>query len=168
MSLFGISHTGADICGFLDEPTPELCKRWMQLGAFYPYSRNHNVEKAKDQDPGMFGPEVADPSREYMQIRYKMLPYLYTLMALANMEGSTVVRPVFHEFPTDRNTMGGQNYQFLLGSSLMISPIFEEGNPNLQTYFPQGTWLDYIEDDFYVNPFYFKCQICYKRRCFSQ
>ncbi|NXJ17471.1 MGA protein, partial [Dicrurus megarhynchus] len=96
-SLFGISYSGADICGFFGEPTYELCARWMELGAFYPYSRNHNGNRAKRQDPVAWNSTFEDLSRAVLRVRYRLLPHLYTLMLQAHAHGSTVVRPLLHE-----------------------------------------------------------------------
>ncbi|XP_022249217.1 lysosomal alpha-glucosidase-like [Limulus polyphemus] len=96
-NLFGIPYVGADICGFFGSATPELCMRWMQLGAFYPFARNHNGKGEKDQDPGIHD-EVAKASKIALDLRYDLLPYLYTLFYHAHVSGNTVVRPLFHEY----------------------------------------------------------------------
>ena len=88
---------GADICGFFNPTTEQLCQRWMELGAFYPFSRNHNTINMPDQDPGKW-PSVAAASRKALNVRYRLLPYLYTLFYHSHKTGSTVVRPLYHEY----------------------------------------------------------------------
>ena len=95
-NMFGIPYIGADICGFIFNTTEEMCQRWSELGAFYPFSRNHNILDAFDQDPGVW-PSVANSARSSLLIRYRLLPYLYTLFHLSHTTGSTVVRPLYHE-----------------------------------------------------------------------
>ncbi|NXT46724.1 MGA protein, partial [Pluvianellus socialis] len=124
-SLFGISYTGADICGFFSDSEYELCARWMELGAFYPYSRNHNGKGAKRQDPVAWNSTFEEISRNVLNIRYSLLPYLYTLMYQANAHGSTVVRPLLHEFVEDKTTWEIYR-QFLWGPALLISPVLEK------------------------------------------
>ena len=68
-NMFGIPYGGSDICGFFDNATEEICIRWMQLGAFYPFARNHNAENNIDQDPGMW-PTVAEASRIALGARF--------------------------------------------------------------------------------------------------
>jgi alpha-glucosidase (family GH31 glycosyl hydrolase) len=77
-SMFGIPLVGPDICGFNGNTTLELCRRWMQLGAFYPFSRNHNTIGDLDQDPATgFDGELQDVSRAALNTRYTLLPFLY-------------------------------------------------------------------------------------------
>ncbi|CAG0890498.1 unnamed protein product [Darwinula stevensoni] len=141
-NMFGLPYGGSDICGFLDNTTEDLCIRWMQLGAFYPFSRNHNAEGHIDQDPGMW-PTVAEASRIALGARYRVLPYLYTLFYHANTVGDTVVRPLLMEFPTDV-TARGIDTQFLWGSHLLLSPILTlESFNSRSAYFPQGLWYKY-------------------------
>ncbi|XP_013421015.1 sucrase-isomaltase, intestinal [Lingula anatina] len=141
-NLFGIPYIGADICGYFDDTTPELCQRWMQLGAFYPFSRNHNGYGYRPQDPAVFGPVVAESSRRALEIRYTLLPYLYTLFYRAHTEGGTVIRPLLHEFPRDPKTWSVDR-QFLWGPALLISPVLEQGRVEVDAYFPEARWFDY-------------------------
>lgn len=141
-SLFGISYTGADICGFFKDTTYELCARWMQLGAFYPFSRNHNSKDNVRQDPVAFDEAFKNLSRTVLNTRYTLLPYLYTLMFEAHAYGSTVVRPVLHEFVDDRETWDIYK-QFLWGPALLISPVLDEGQRSVYAYIPKSRWYDY-------------------------
>ncbi|XP_073947541.1 lysosomal alpha-glucosidase-like [Choristoneura fumiferana] len=139
-SLFGIPMMGADICGFNGDTTVELCKRWMQLGAFYPFSRNHNSINTLPQDPVSLGPEVAAASRAALRTRYRLLPYYYTLFWRAHVFGDTVARPLFFETPEDPVTHDIDT-QFLVGPHVMVSPILEQGAVSTRAYFP-GTWYN--------------------------
>ncbi|XP_072016807.1 sucrase-isomaltase, intestinal-like [Amphiura filiformis] len=141
-SLFGMSYTGADICGFFQDTTEALCRRWHQLGAFYPYSRNHNTINVAPQHPAVFGEDFALEVADVLRIRYRLLPFLYTLMAEAHIVGSTVVRPLMHEFTSDSVTWD-LDRQFLWGPSLMVSPVLDEGHVELNMYVPKGPWYDY-------------------------
>ncbi|XP_045930577.1 maltase-glucoamylase, intestinal [Micropterus dolomieu] len=142
--LFGIPYIGADICGFFDNSTEELCRRWMQVGAFYPFSRNHNAQGYKPQDPAAFGPTsmLVESSKRYLKIRYTLLPYLYTLFYKAHTTGDTVVRPVMHEFYSD-NATWAVDRQFLWGKHLLITPVLDPGVDKVTAYIPDAVWYDY-------------------------
>ncbi len=127
MNMFGMPFVGADICGFNGNTTAELCTRWMQLGAFYPFSRNHNSIGMKSQEPYVFGDDTTRRCRFALNIRYTLLPFLYTLLANASATGSPVVRPLFFEFPNDMNTWSASETQFMWGSSLLVSPVLQQG-----------------------------------------
>ena len=85
MNLFGIPHVGADVCGFAGNSNAALCQRWMQLGSFSPFYRNHNQEKMIPQEPYAFGPEVLNSSRAIMRTRMSLLSYWRTLFAHAHV-----------------------------------------------------------------------------------
>ncbi|XP_051012796.1 sucrase-isomaltase, intestinal [Acomys russatus] len=142
--LFGMPLVGADICGFVADTTEELCRRWMQLGAFYPFSRNHNAEGYKEQDPASFGPDslLVKTSKHYLTIRYTLLPFLYTLFYRAHMFGETVARPFLHEFYEDENSWI-EDTQFLWGPALLITPVLKQGAETVSAYIPDATWYDY-------------------------
>ncbi|NWX20701.1 MGA protein, partial [Aegotheles bennettii] len=135
-------HTGADICGFFQDSEYELCARWMELGAFYPFSRNHNGKGSRRQDPVAWNSTFEEISRNVLNIRYTLLPYLYTLLYEANAHGSTVVRPLLHEFVEDRTTWEIYK-QFLWGPALLISPVLEQGAVEVNAYLPNARWYDY-------------------------
>ncbi|XP_047134482.1 lysosomal alpha-glucosidase isoform X1 [Hydra vulgaris] len=141
-NLFGIPLVGADICGFSGDTTEELCSRWMQLGAFYPFSRNHNDINSIDQDPAAFGQMLIVSSRNALNARYRLLPYLYTLFFEAHVNGTPVARALFSEFPQDINCIEIDK-QFMLGNGLLISPVLEQGVTSINAYFPKGLWYNF-------------------------
>ncbi|KAL3096045.1 hypothetical protein niasHS_005804 [Heterodera schachtii] len=122
-NIFGIPHVGADVCGFNLNSNEELCLRWQQLGAFYPFFRNHNSDGEPAQDPTQWQ-SVANASRVSNLFRYHLVPHLYTLHFLASLRGGTVVRPLFFEFPHDFLTHR-LDTQFLWGSDLLVVPVLD-------------------------------------------
>ncbi|XP_045766526.1 uncharacterized protein LOC123868162 [Maniola jurtina] len=144
-SLFGVPMMGADICGFNEDTTVELCKRWMQLGAFYPFSRNHNTINAKPQDPVSLGPEVVNASRIALMMRYRLLPYYYTLFWRAHLYGETVARPLFFEFPENK-AVYPIDEQFLIGPNVLISAILMQGANTTKALFPgSDPWYSFAD-----------------------
>ncbi|EMC98792.1 glycoside hydrolase family 31 protein [Baudoinia panamericana UAMH 10762] len=144
-SLFGIPMFGVDTCGFSGNSDEELCNRWMQLSAFFPFYRNHNVLAATSQEAYVWA-SVAEASRVAMRIRYSLLPYMYTLFYFAHTTGSTVMRALTWEFPNDP-TLAAIDNQFLLGPSLLITPVLGQGMTTAHGVFPgvaQGeVWYDW-------------------------
>ncbi|CAH1800510.1 unnamed protein product, partial [Owenia fusiformis] len=143
-NLFGIPYIGADICGFNGDSTASQCQRWMQLGAFYTFSRNHNGKGYREQDPGAWGDEVARVSREALAIRYTILPYLYTLFYRVHTQGGTIIRPVMHEFVQDNNTHNIDR-QFLWGPAFLITPVLDQDAVTVNAYFPDARWYSYYD-----------------------
>ncbi|XP_019398330.1 PREDICTED: lysosomal alpha-glucosidase [Crocodylus porosus] len=144
-NLYGVPLVGADICGFTGDTSEELCVRWTQLGAFYPFMRNHNDHGSQPQEPYTFSPAAQKAMRKTLLLRYTLLPYLYTLFHKAHVAGETVARPLFLEFPTDPNTWT-VDHQLMWGAGLLITPVLEPGKAKVSGYFPAGTWYHLVTD----------------------
>ncbi|GKT64856.1 glycoside hydrolase family 31 protein [Colletotrichum tofieldiae] len=144
-SIFGIPMFGVDTCGFNGNTDMELCSRWMQLSAFFPFYRNHNVLAAIPQEPYRWS-AVADASRTAMAIRYALLPYMYTAFYRAHTLGDTVMKALAWEF-SDEPWLAGADRQFLLGPAVLVTPCLEQGASTVDGVFPgisKGTvWYDW-------------------------
>eukprot|EP00826_Nyctotherus_ovalis_P036324 TRINITY_DN320_c0_g2_i1.p1 TRINITY_DN320_c0_g2~~TRINITY_DN320_c0_g2_i1.p1 ORF type:complete len:916 (-),score=286.78 TRINITY_DN320_c0_g2_i1:43-2790(-) len=142
--MFGIPLVGADMCGFMGNPQEELCARWMQLGAFYPFTRNHNDIHSGDKEPYVFGHRVITATKNAMRQKYSIMTYYYTKMFEASLEGGSVVRPLFFEFPEDSGVYdnGRTESMFMIGSSLLVVPVLYEHNNRVKAYCPNGNWYN--------------------------
>merc|ERR1711871_761299 len=139
-NLFGIPMIGADICGFIGATTEELCSRWIEVGAFYPFSRNHNSLGEPPQELYLWE-SVTEASKNALGMRYQLLPYFYTGMYAAHAEGVTFAKSLFFNFPADNNAAVDE--QFMLGDFIMVSPAVHEGQTSVSAYFPQAIWYDF-------------------------
>eukprot|EP01135_Chromosphaera_perkinsii_P011775 Nk52_evm21s2496 gene=Nk52_evmTU21s2496 len=141
--LFGVPHTGADICGFWPilkgSEKEELCSRWTQMGAFYPYSRNHHGDKEK-QYPYMFE-KVEKSTKKYMKLRYELLSYMYTVFARTSCLGEMFWRPLWYEFEI-ADALDIYN-QFMVGHALLVTPVLEPDVASVDGVLPtECNWFD--------------------------
>ncbi|KAK3899465.1 exo-beta-1,3-glucanase, partial [Staphylotrichum tortipilum] len=134
MALAGLPMFGVDVCGFGGNSDAELCARWMGAGAFFPFYRNHNILGARAQEPYLWG-VVAEASKRAMRERYRLLPYLYTLMERAAAHGETVMRAVVWEFEGE-GWLREEEGEFMLGGGLLVVPCLEQGVEVVRAVFP--------------------------------
>lgn len=143
LSVSGVPFVGADVGGFNDRPSGELYARWLQAAALTPFLRSHSVGWAGDKEPWEFGDEYTKINRASIELRYKFLPYLYTLFYQHEREGQPVMRPVWYEFPNDKQTYL-QGDVYMVGSDLLVAPIVKEGMRNRDVYLPAGAdWINW-------------------------
>jgi alpha-glucosidase len=142
LGISGQPFVGADIPGFGGRPTGELMVRWMQQGALTPFCRVHNCAGMPDQYPWSFGKGVENLCREAIELRYRLLPYLYATFLLASETGAPVQRPLVYHYQGDRQAREAED-QYLLGDALLVAAILEEGRTQRNVYLPEGTWVDW-------------------------
>lgn len=153
-NILGIPLAGADICGFLGNTTPELCARWHMVGAFYPFSRNHNSLGMTPQEPFVepFKKEFyesttswTDIMRTAIQTKYHLVRYYYSqLMHMSSTRvdvGTILYQPMFFQFPDEIKAYDDQELNVMLGSSLKLSILSNElGKNETDFYFGKGRW----------------------------
>ncbi|NCD72109.1 glycoside hydrolase family 31 protein [Mucilaginibacter agri] len=142
LGLSGVSFAAMDIGGFTGNPSIPLYTRWMELGTFTPYFRNHTANQAKSAEPWTMGEDVLDITRNYIGLRYQLLPYIYSTFYESTQSGMPVVRSLAINYTFDPKVMDAtfQN-QYEFGNAFMVAP-FESGKEYGKIYLPQGTWYD--------------------------
>jgi alpha-glucosidase len=152
LGLSGFVLSGADVGGFAGSPSPELLTRWLQLAAFHPIDRDHAAKGTRDHEPWVDGHEQEAIRRHYIEERYRLMPYLYTVAEEASRTGMPIMRPLFLEFPhatTDGHPLDlDAGSEFLFGPSILVapSPSPEEVAP-YEVHLPPGAWYDYWTGD---------------------
>ena len=142
---FGVSgqpFVGADIGGFQGDSNGELFVRWMQYGALTPFCRNHSMIGNVDQYAWAWGGAVLDLARAALQLRYRLLPYLYAAFMRATETGEPVQRPLVFDHQDD-NVVRDVDDEYLLGRDLLVAPVTEPGTTARQVYLPRGEWYDW-------------------------
>jgi alpha-glucosidase len=148
LGLSGFGFCGADVGGFIGTPSPDLLTRWTELATFQPIDRNHTNKGSGDKEVWVHGPEQEAIRRRYIEERYRLLPYLYTLLEESTQTGLPVVRPLFLEFPNATADLHPLDLdagnEFLLGPNLLVAPApFAEQPDRYPLKLPPGLWYDY-------------------------
>ena len=143
LSVSGVVLVGADVGGYAGSPSGELYARWLQAAALTPLFRTHADIHAQDREPWSYGDRFERINRATIQLRYRLLPYIYTLFAQNQASGQPVLRPLWFDYPTDAKTLQLDD-EFLLGHDLLVAPVVTEGATRRRVYFPNGdAWLDW-------------------------
>lgn len=146
MCLSGMSFIGTDIGGFAEQPTGELFSRWIQLGVFHPFCRVHSSGDHGDQEPWSFDEEVTNIVRDYVELRYQLLPYLYTMFWEYAQEGIPMIKPLVYFDQEDHQTFYRTD-EFIFGNDILVCPILEPNAQGRRMYIPRGLWYNYWSDE---------------------
>ena len=137
----GEFHWSMDSGGFSGHPSPENYARWLEFAAFVPIMRVHGELNEKRQ-PWVYGARAEAAARHAIDLRYQLLPYIYSYERL-NTEGEVgLVRPLFWEFPSDARS-AQQDTEWMFGDALLVAPVVTQGATSQNVYLPPGTWFDY-------------------------
>ncbi len=141
MGLSGLPFIGTDVGGFIGDAGPRLYMRWMELGVFSPFFRQHSEYGSKVKEPWAFGEDIEYAVREMINLRYRLLPFLYNEFYTASKTGLPIMRPMFLDFQNDLECYSNQaDYQFMIGENLLIAPVLTEKSDFKKLYLPEGNW----------------------------
>ncbi|MGB4840352.1 MAG: glycoside hydrolase family 31 protein [Saprospiraceae bacterium] len=142
LSTSGFSFVGSDIGGFIDHPSPELFVRWMQLATFHPFFRCHSSGDHGDQEPWSFGEAALKTVRKYIELRYQLLPYIYTTFYQYVTEFTPMLKPISVYDQHDKDTLYRID-EFLLGDHILVCPVLEPNVKSRYVYLPKGNWYHF-------------------------
>jgi alpha-glucosidase len=148
--LLGSSWWSMDVGGFNGTPNSENYFRWMQFGAFVPIYRVHGTQN-QQREPWFYGTEAEQIATQYIKIRYKLLPYIYTAAWENHQTGLSIARPLLFEYPGDQNTVDLSD-QWMFGDNMLVKPVLTEGATSVSVYLPEGKWIDYWNGNSYNGP----------------
>ena len=152
--IYGVPMTGDDICGFFNDSWDELCARWMSLGSFFPFSRNHNHADYKSQEPYVFGKNslTYKSSKLALNMKYSLLRYYYTnLFKVSLGEKGSFFKPLFFEYYSDLNTTLDMAESFMIGDSFIIYPIYKNETDDIEVYMPKDDWNIFPTGEIYKS-----------------
>jgi len=146
MGVSGQAFIGGDIPGFMSSPSAELAARWTQYGALTPFCRYHSERSEPDKYPWSFGPGTEKLARTAIELRYRLLPYIYSAFVSASETGAPVQRPLVFDFQNDRQAWETDD-AYLFGEALLVAPVTTPGCTARHVYLPAGSWVDFYTDE---------------------
>jgi alpha-glucosidase len=146
MAMSGFSFAGSDIGGFAEQPQGELFARWIQLGVFHAFCRVHSSGDHGDQEPWVFGEEITDIVRKFVEIRYQLLPYLYTAFWNHINKGTPILKSLVLFDQEDVHTHYRSD-EFIYGEHILVCPILEPNAKGRRMYVPRGKWYNFWTDE---------------------
>ncbi|HYP76628.1 MAG TPA: glycoside hydrolase family 31 protein [Polyangiaceae bacterium] len=150
MGVSGQAFIGGDIPGFMQSPSAELAARWTQYGALTPFCRYHSERSEPDKYPWSFGPGAEKLARTAIELRYRLLPYIYSAFVTASETGAPVQRPFVFDFQHDRQAWDTDD-AYLFGEALLVAPVTAAGCTARHVYLPPGTWIDFYTGERYAG-----------------
>lgn len=146
MAMSGFSFAGSDIGGFAEQPQGELFARWIQMGVFHVFCRVHSSGDHGDQEPWEFGDDITDIVRKFVELRYQLLPYLYTAFWKYAEEGTPIIKSLVLHDQEDIHTHYRSD-EFIYGDQILVCPIMEPNAKGRRMYIPRGKWYNFWTDE---------------------
>jgi alpha-glucosidase (family GH31 glycosyl hydrolase) len=143
--LCGVGYLHSDLGGSVGkQPDEHLYQRWLQMGVFSPLMRVHgNVNESVSPEPIFHSPESQDRVRSAIELRYRLMPYLYTLAWENHVHGWPLARPLFFHYPQDPN-VDRLHEAYLWGRDLLVAPVLAPQASSQELYLPAGRWYDFF------------------------
>ncbi|MGH9940926.1 MAG: TIM-barrel domain-containing protein [Pyrinomonadaceae bacterium] len=156
MGVSGLAFVGADVGGFAGDASAELYTRWLQAAALTPFFRSHVGKDLQDREPWSFGDEFTKINRRTIELRYQLLPYIYSLFYEHGRTGAPVMRPTWFNYPEAFRTYvtpANAEDEYLIGSDLLVAPVTRPGALKRAVYFPgKGEqWIDWWTGERYAG-----------------
>jgi alpha-glucosidase len=149
LGVSGVSFTGPDMAGFIKNPTNELFIRWMSVGVYTPFLRNHAEIASRRKEPWSFGEDVEELSRQWLNKRYRLLPYLYSAFYESTRSGIPVARTLAINYTQDEKIYWEEfQNEYLFGPEILVAPCSSDKS-YCKVYFPEGEWYRMSDDRFY-------------------
>lgn len=149
LGLAGFSFAGPDIGGFIGEPSKELMVRWMSLGAFTPFYRNHSAVDLNYREPWVLPKDYQDIVRNYLNLRYQMLPYIYSNAVQAPRTGLPLVRSLSIDYTFDDNIYKNDfDNEYMFGDAMLVCPV-RSTDRFAHVYLPEGKWYRFSTDEIF-------------------
>ncbi|WP_219226653.1 glycoside hydrolase family 31 protein [Pedobacter antarcticus] len=146
MSVSGVPFCGTDIGGFSEEPDGELFTRWIQLGTFSPFMRAHSAGDTSEREPWSFGEPFTSINKKFIELRYRLLPYLYSVFWEHHRYGFPILRPLVMLEQENISNHFRQD-EFAYGDKILVCPILEQGAVSRTVYLPKGEWYNFWSHD---------------------
>jgi alpha-glucosidase len=144
----GEPHWGMDTGGFDGHPNPENYARWLEFAALVPIMRVHGSLDEKRQ-PWVFGEQAEADAKAAIELRYRLIPYMYSYEREAHETGIGIVRPLYWDFPGDGVRAADITDEWMFGDGLLAAPVLGEGQARRTIYLPPGQWFDYFRGQQY-------------------
>jgi len=149
LGITGMAFAGVDVGGFIGTASPNLFARWLTIGTFTPFFRVHKANNENQSEPWSYGEVVENISRNYISLRYRLLPYLYSAFAEAHKTGIPVNRTMVIDNASDEKCWYyAYQQQFMFGPSIMVAPV-ESTKEITKVYLPEGDWYDFFNGNKY-------------------
>lgn len=142
MSISGVPFVGTDIGGFSGEPDGELFTRWIQLGTFSPFMRAHSAGDTSEREPWSFGEPFTSINRKFIELRYQLMPYIYSVFWEHHRYGFPILRPLAM-LEQEHISNHYRQDEFTFGDKILVCPVLEQGATSRLVYLPKGQWYNF-------------------------